>query len=166
MDQAGMASPRAEEDGRAERARLQSVYRAYFSNPYYKKIWPGAAARFELEHKWDEIVRVLAEEGVDVTTARVLDLGAGGGSDCDRFRRLGFNPDRIIAVDLLGEFAQGARTSYAWLSSVQADASRLPFRGGSFDLVYQSTMVSSVLDAAWRKQILEEVRRVLAPKGL
>jgi len=166
MDQDGRASPGAVGDGLAEQARLQTVYRGYDSDPRYKRIWSGAAARFELEHKWQEIARVLAEEGVRVETARLLDLGAGGGADCERFRGLGFRADRIVAVDLLAEFARGARASHAWLTSIQADASRLPFRAGSFDLVYQSTMISSVLDASWRKRILGEVDRVLAPGGL
>src|SRR4029077_3339260 len=42
----------------------------------------------------------------------------------------------------------------------------LPFGDGSFDVVYQSTMLSSVLDRDRRTRILREVRRVLGRGGL
>src|SRR5262245_13687689 len=161
-----MASSRAHDDGGAERARLKRVYHGYLSDPHFIKRYRSEAARLELERRWEEIIRVLGEQGLSFTTARVLDLGAGAGGDCERFRRAGFQPDRIVAVDLLEEFARGARRSYSWLNSLPANAARLPFRSGTFDLVYQSTMISSVLDAAWRRGILEEARRVLAPNGV
>jgi len=161
-----MAPARAGDDGGAERARLERVYHEYLSDPQYLKLYSGDAARLELGRRWEEIARVLTDQGLACTTARVLDLGAGAGADCERFRRAGFRPDRIVAVDLMKEFAQGARRSYPWLNSLQANAARLPFRSGTFDLVYQATMISSVLDAAWRRQILEEACRVLAPGGL
>jgi ubiquinone/menaquinone biosynthesis C-methylase UbiE len=161
-----MAPARAGDDGGAEWARLKRVYHEYLSNPQFIKRYSGEAARLELERRWEEITRVLREHRLACATARVLDLGAGAGIDCERFRRAGFRPDRIVAVDLMEEFARGARRSYSWLNSLQANAARLPFRSGTFDLVYQATMISSVLDAAWRRQILEEARRVLAPNGL
>jgi ubiquinone/menaquinone biosynthesis C-methylase UbiE len=161
-----MASSRAGDDGGAEWTRLKRVYHEYLSDPRFIKRYSDEAARLELERRWEEITRVLGEQGLSFATARILDLGAGSGADCERFRRAGFRPDRIVAVDLLEEFARGARRSYSWLTSLQANAARLPFRSGTFDLVYQSTMISSVLDATWRRRILEEARRVLAPNGV
>src|SRR5262249_53313029 len=105
-------------------------------------------------------------EGLDVAGARLLDLGAGSGEDCDRFRQFGFRPERIVALDLLQEYVRSARSSHAWLAALQADGALLPFRDGSFDVVHQSTMLSSVLDRDRRARILHEVRRVLAPGGL
>jgi len=166
MDHARDHRPRPVEEERAERDRLERVYGAYSSDPYYTKIWTGDTARFILERKWEDIGRMLGAEGVDTATARLLDLGAGSGGDCDRFRRLGLRPERIVALDLLRDYPRLARRSHAWLAALQADGALLPLRDGSFDIVYQSTMLSSVLDRDRRTRILHEVRRVLARRGL
>jgi len=155
-----------EDEERAERNRIERVYSAYSSDPYYSRIWTGHAARFILERKWEDVDRALRAEGMDVRAARLLDLGAGEGGDCDRFRQLGLRPERIVALDLLQECLHSARKSYEWLAALQADGALLPFRDGSFEVVYQSTMLSSVLDRNRRARILGEVRRVLAPRGL
>jgi SAM-dependent methyltransferase len=167
MDNAPQERPRLDgRDEQDERRRIERIYRAYSSDPYYRKIWTSDAARFMLERKWEDIHCVLRSEGLDVAGLRILDLGAGGGGDCERFRRLGVRPERIVALDLLTEYSRMATQRYSWLASVVGDGAILPFRNASFEMVYQSTMLSSVLDRNLRARILCEVRRVLAPDGL
>jgi SAM-dependent methyltransferase len=156
-----------EESGRAERARLRRVYEEYAADPYYRKIWSESPASvFMLDRKWELIRAILGAEGFDLGVARVLDLGAGGGDDCARFRRLGVRADGIVALDLLEPRARHARRSHPWMSSLVGDAAELPLRDASFDVVYQSTLLSSILEARQRDAIFGEVRRVLARGGL
>ena len=166
MDEARQHALPPEEDGRVERTRIERVYHAYSTDAYYKNIWSGDAAHFILERKWEEIARVIQKEEVDIPEARLLDLGAGDGGDCERFRQIGFRPERIVAVDLLRETLLRTRKSRGWLTVLQADAARLPFHDATFEVVYQSTMLSSILDPNLRGKILLEVRRVLSPNGL
>jgi SAM-dependent methyltransferase len=154
------------DEGRAERSRIERVYKAYSSDPYYKKIWTDDAARYILERKWEDIRRALDSERLAVDSARLLDLGAGEGGDCERFRQLGLRPERILALDVLRDEIRKGRSARGWLVALQGDGALLPFRDASFSLVYQSTMLSSVLDRSRRARILREVRRVLAPGGL
>src|SRR5439155_11274747 len=129
MDHARDHRPHAlEEEERAERHRIERVYSAYSADLYYRKIWTGDTARFILERKWEDIGRVLVAEGVETAAARLLDLGAGSGGDCDRFRHLGLRPERIVALDLLRAYARMARLSHAWLAALQGDGALLPFR--------------------------------------
>jgi len=166
MDEARQHGLPPEEDGRVERTRIERVYHAYSQDPYYRRIWSGDAAHYILERKWEEIARIVQKEQVDIPAARLLDLGAGDGGDCDRFRQLGFRPERIVAIDLLRESLLRTKTSRGWLAVLQADAARLPFRDATFEVVYQSTMLSSILDRSLRGKILHGVRRVLSPQGL
>src|SRR5437867_1937875 len=166
MDEAGKRGSPSEADGQAERTRIERVYHTYSTDPYYRKIWSDDVAHFILKRKWEGIVRVIQEERVDVATARLLDLGAGSGGDCQRFRHIGFHPQRIVAIDLLREPVLRTKQSLGWLSVLQADGARLPFRNAAFDVVCQSTVLSSVLDRRHRASILLEVRRVMAPGGL
>jgi SAM-dependent methyltransferase len=150
-----------------ERDRVRRVYEAYESDPYYAKIWgPGEETRFRIARKWSEIERLLRREGIELERSRVLDLGAGGGWDSARFVALGVPYANIVALDLIGQYALLTRRAHPRMKAVVADATLLPFPDGSFDLVYQSTMLSSVLDAGRRTAILGEARRVLAPGGL
>ncbi len=151
---------------RAELQRLEQIYDAYSADARCQRIWSDTAARFMADRKWELIADVLRRERIDVATARVLNLGAGDGKDGARLIDLGIRADRIFALDLLTRFVRQARLSYAWMATVAGDAGRLPFEDERFDLVYQSTMMSSVLDASRRRQILEEVRRVLRPGGV
>jgi ubiquinone/menaquinone biosynthesis C-methylase UbiE len=55
---------------------------------------------------------------------------------------------------------------YPGLAIVQAGADALPFADGTFDLVSQFTVFSSILDAGVRRRAAGEMVRVLRPGGL
>ena len=89
-----------------------------------------------------------------------LEVGCGGGQFAARVRRE--NPRaRVLATDLSPRMVELA--ACAGVVAQVADAQRLPFGGGSFDVVAAMWMLYHVpdLDAA-----LAEVRRVLRPGGL
>jgi SAM-dependent methyltransferase len=83
--------------------------------------------------------------------ARVLDLGAGGGSFD--------NPRSDIVVARLDLSPPSVRRSGAW---VAADAARLPFRAGAFDLIVSNHSLEHLprLEVA-----LSEIGRVLKQNG-
>ncbi len=150
-----------------DRERMQRVHERYSADPYYRKIWSDSpASRFMTERKWALISRVLRQEAVHLSSAWVLDLGAGNGTDGARFREIGARPGRIVPLDLLEEFARSARESYPWMPAIVGEAATLPFRTGRFQVAYQSTMLSSVPEADRRARIFGEIDRVLAPGGI
>lgn len=119
-----------------------------------------------MDGKWRAIRGALRHERLDMSTLRILDLGAGMGEDCHKLRQLGCRPERILAIDLLDDLARSARQAYPWLASIQAGGWELPLAGASVDLVMQSTMLSSVIDSGRRARIYAEIRRVVRPGGL
>lgn len=155
-------------DKRTERERLRHLYESYQSSPYYRRIWlpDSAGSKLMSEHKWALISAVLRREAVDVREAWILDLGVGSGMDAARFKALDARSERFVGLDLLENNARDARSANPWMNTIAGDAGRLPFPDGRFDLVYQSTMLSSVLDAALRETIYREIARVLVPGGL
>jgi SAM-dependent methyltransferase len=78
----------------------------------------------------------------------------------------GADPTRLNGVDLLPERVATARRIDPCLTVQQADASTLPFPDGSFDVVWQLTVFSSILDDAMRRAVATEMARVLRPGGL
>jgi ubiquinone/menaquinone biosynthesis C-methylase UbiE len=118
-----------------------------------------------LERKWARIGEGLKREGVHPPQSRTLDIGVYVGSDSPHFMRAGFQPDKLVALDLDQRSAGVARVKHRWLRAVVGNGTILPFRDRSFDVVYQSMMISSVLDPGRRLTILREADRVLRSGG-
>jgi len=96
---------------------------------------------------------------------RVLEVGAGPGLVTEVLR---VRVPRLVAVELDGELAAalGRRLSGSGVAVVQADATALPFPGGSFSAVACFTMLHHVPTVAAQDRLLGELRRVLRPGGL
>ncbi len=96
---------------------------------------------------------------------RVLEVGCGTGRWLRLFSTFGAKREHLAAIDLdEGRLAEAAATLPG--ADLRAgDAAHLPWADASFDLVFQSTVFTSVLDDAVRQRIASEMRRVLAPGG-
>ncbi|MGH7354703.1 MAG: glycosyltransferase [Candidatus Rokuibacteriota bacterium] len=90
----------------------------------------------------------------------VLDVGAGDGRYVDFFAsRL---PAGALVVGCELSFSRARRIRARGLRVVTAEAERLPFRGGSFDLV---TLVEVIEHTRSPAGTMDEIRRVLRPGG-
>jgi ubiquinone/menaquinone biosynthesis C-methylase UbiE len=125
---------------------------------------------FFLELPWRNIVlspEALAARLSLTNNSYVLEVGAGSGfyspTIADR------TPEgRLAVLDLQAEMLKKARRKLnsKGLSNVSyalADASRLPFKEQSFDVVFLVAVLGEIAD---RKSFLGEARRVLKPGGL
>lgn len=103
----------------------------------------------------------LADPGPDDA---LLDLGTGTGA---LLRELAKRPDRpsvAIGVDECAAMLERARALPSEWSQQTGDARRLPFADGTFSVVTAAYLLH-VVDAAARRQIVTEARRVLRPGG-
>ena len=93
---------------------------------------------------------------------RALEIGAGSGyysgSVAAQCRRL-------VLLDLQPEMLRKARArgTTSQIDGVSANASMLPFRTGSFDVVYMITVFGEV---SRQDDMLTDIRRVLVPGGV
>jgi SAM-dependent methyltransferase len=97
---------------------------------------------------------------------RMLDVGCGDGGFLRRLVSWGADPTKLAGVDLLEDRVAAARRIEPCLDVVQADATALPFEDASFDLAFQLTVFSSILDDGMRRAVAQEMERVLRPGGL
>jgi SAM-dependent methyltransferase len=91
----------------------------------------------------------------------VLDLGCGVGVAARLFADLLGEDARIVGLDLSLPHLQAARASRELLL-VQADATRLCFREGSFDLIWSCNAVNHLPEPAAN---IASLRRALRPDG-
>src|SRR5689334_9710543 len=130
-----------------EHRRIRDVYGHYQSDPRRRRMWADTAgSRRMREEKWRRIHVLLDEAGTTLAGAWGFDLGSGATADADRLNRERSSLRGIVAFDLLAERLADARRTNPGLLQVAGDAARLPLRSESLGIVYQSTMISSVLD--------------------
>jgi len=110
------------------------------------------------DHGWETLARRFAAS-VPGSGFQLLDVGCGTGQSRRIYRE---RCAGYAGIDLsLGALRLAGRR-FADASWLQADALRLPFRDGSFDVVAFSSVLHHVGD---RRAALAEARRVLRPGG-
>lgn len=103
---------------------------------------------------------------VPLSTLSLLEVGCGQGDNLLELIALGFDPARLIANELLPERAEAASTRLpAAVAHRPGDAMALPLAEASLDLVLQSTVFSSLLDAGFRLRLAQQLWRWLKPGG-
>lgn len=118
------------------------------------------ANRF-LRHGQERALRQALEALGPLAEKRVLEVGCGSGNWLERLR----GAKSLAGIDLDPGRAARAAARFPGADIRAGDASRLPWESGSFDLVLQSTVFSSILDPGMRKAVASEMLRVLAPDG-
>lgn len=123
-----------------------------------------------LDYRRRQLHLALRQAGVDLAGTAVLEIGGGVSGQADELARLA---SRVVCSDLLestssygGDFARAAvlaESSAGQLSFVCARGECLPFRDGSFDVVYSSYVFEHIAD---RVGAAREIARVLREGGV
>src|SRR5262249_40854765 len=115
-----------------------------------------------------KMLDLLQREGMsDLSRRRILEVGCGTGDLLRGFVKWGASPEKVVGVDLLEHSVAQARVwSPPRMRIEVASASNLPFADEEFDIVLQSTVFTSVLDAPLKQRIASEMLRVVRGDGL
>jgi ubiquinone/menaquinone biosynthesis C-methylase UbiE len=97
--------------------------------------------------------------------SRCLEVGFGNGGWISTFLSWGLRQENISGIELLKERADTARAIFPSADLRTGDAAVLPWDNESFDLVFISTVFSSILDVRLRRTIAHEIKRVLKVGG-
>ncbi len=102
----------------------------------------------------------------DRTDVKLLEVGCGTGGKLLRLIDLGLSPGNLTGVELLEEAAASARSRLPEACTIiQGDACNIEADDGSFDIVFASTVFSSILDDAMQQSLAEEMWRLVRPGG-
>ena len=110
-------------------------------------------------------IAALRSLSLDKSSARILDVGCGSGAGLLQFIRLGFNPSNLTGIDSDSGRIEEGKLFLPGADLRVADATAMPFEDGSFDLVFESTMLGTLESQSLLASIASEMIRVTRSGG-
>ncbi|HVH09721.1 MAG TPA: class I SAM-dependent methyltransferase [Gemmatimonadales bacterium] len=152
----------------AERYRAAHARRTGDPRGRNQPSWAAWGYVFSFQDRERHALALLKQYGfLPLAEKSILDVGCGSGAWIRQFVRWGAQPKGITGLDLQAESLSRAQQSVpAGVRLHMGNAAELPFTAAAFDLVLQSLMFTSVLDADVRRTIAAEMLRVVKPNGL
>ena len=125
------------------------------------------AALLAMQERQRAMLRLFAGIGfTDLASLRLLEVGSGGGGNLLEMLRLGFVAGHLAGIELLPERHATARERLpAALQLTCGDASVQPVAAASVDIVFVSTVFSSLLDDAFQQRLAAAMWRWVRPGG-
>jgi ubiquinone/menaquinone biosynthesis C-methylase UbiE len=151
----------------AEETRIHDVY-ARRGSLRRRYSWFNAGHVFEIQQLERGILECLRREGLAaLERQKVLEIGCGNGFWLREFIKWGAEPENLAGVDLLGHrIAEARGRCPRHVRLEHANAARLRFAAASFDIVFQATVFTSILDAALKMAVAKEMMRVVNNEGV
>lgn len=140
------------------RATLGSDDRYSMLNP---SVWKGVQERQRV------IIGLLARyPKKPLNELSLLEIGCGNGANLLELLRMGFAPENLVANELLSERVAAARKNLPEAIALhEGDATKLAFGTGSFDIILQSTVFTSLLDDDFQTLLAKQMWRWVRPGG-
>ena len=113
------------------------------------------------------LIKILRKNfSYDLSELKMLEIGCGQGSNLLKFIELGFKPENLIGNELLQERVLKARKILpSEVNIIEGDALNLKFESGTFDIILQSTVFSSILNEEFKERLAEKIFGFLKPGG-
>lgn len=150
---------------RAEEGRIRAVYAKREEGSRYSLFRGNLYIMQQCERR---MLALLQRCGAaDLESQTILEVGCGNGYWLRELVKWGARPENLTGIDLLADRIAVARRLCAPAVKVEcASAAQLPFSDGRFDLVFQSTVFTSILDADLKRYVAAEMLRVVKSDGL
>ncbi|MBX7167435.1 MAG: class I SAM-dependent methyltransferase [Pirellulales bacterium] len=102
---------------------------------------------------------------VPLEDKRILEVGCGRGQWFVSFECLGATRENLSGIELDAIRGGAAARRFGGADIRIGDAAAMPWPNGTFDIVFQSTVFTSILDPELRRRVAAEMLRVLRPQG-
>lgn len=142
---------------RYERRMKDASLSSKYGDTYYNR-----EARKERETLF---IRELGRKFSSLQNIRLLEIGAGNGSNLGCFHNAGIPWDHIHANEMLDERIDALNELPYPIHVIPGDAMDIDERI-RYDVVFQSTVFTSILDQKFRVALADKMKRLLADGGM
>lgn len=145
----------------AERYQRRSVIPA----DRYSRLNP--AVNLSVQERQRALLSLFSQMGLkSLADVAVLEVGCGSGANLLELIELGADPTRLVGNELLVDRLTAASARLpASVRLLAGDASQLDLPAASFDIVYQSTVFSSILDNGLQASLALRMMDLVKPGG-
>lgn len=95
----------------------------------------------------------------------LLEIGAGSGGNISGFLKMGFKLKNLVANELLDDRVEALKNNFPELEIYPGNVLEANFNQ-QFDVVFQSTVFTSILDKALKQQIADKMYELVKPNGI
>ena len=134
------------------------------ADPRYSMLNPDVW--MTLQERQRAVLRRLAAQGLDPSSVRLLEVGCGEGGNLLELLRMGFAPEQLSGIELIEDRLNVARDRLPQALRLHSgDALAVALPSDSQDIVFVSTVFSSILDKATQHALAAAMWRWLRPGG-
>jgi SAM-dependent methyltransferase len=142
-----------------ERRKTDKKIKVYAENFYFNHF-----AQSERELAYTKIIK---KRFSSTDSIKLLEIGAGTGNNIFIFKRIGLKWDNIYANELLPDRFNELRNTFPMIKTYEGDACGIENNmENSFDIVFQSTVFTSVLNPDFKVKLADKMWSLLKPGGI
>lgn len=144
---------------------IKNVYANRKNDKHLIKKYQGAYSDFiikEREHVYESIMRGCFS---NMEELKMLEIGAGTGGNLLFFHQLGIPYSNIFANELQEERINQLKINYPEIVVINGNAAEIE-TNQEFDVIFQSTVFTSVLSDEMRKSLAEKMWELLCDNGI
>ena len=145
-----------------ETEKIQERYEKRKLNKRVENIWFSKYVQYERELKYFQILK---NRFKSLNNLKIIEVGAGSGDNLIALKRFGFNWKDIYANELLDDRVKLLEKNLPDSNIFAGDALNLDFTN-YFDIVFQSTVFTSILDDEFKKKLANKMFHMAKDDGL
>lgn len=149
-----------------ETDRIKKNYEEYKSNPVVAKNNTYTEYIHQVTQERQSLYqKIILSKFRKPEKIELLEVGAGAGSNLSFFKNLEIVDKNIYANELLEDRAAELKNNFPDIHTLPGDALQLSFKN-KFDIVFQSTVFTSILDSDLKKQFADKLWSMTKPNGI
>jgi len=159
-----MSGPSRRDNSPESQAIVERYERRRSADPRYSILNPDVW--MTLQERQRAVLRRFAAQGLDLASLRLLEVGCGEGGNLLELIRIGFTPERLTGIELIEDrFRVACERLPGALQMHLGDALAVDLPGDLQDIVFASTVFSSILDTTTQHALAAAMWRWLRPGG-